>query len=49
MFDSITTPDALHAFYLTILVTAIAVPLNTVFGVGCALLAGAARTSAARR
>jgi sulfate transport system permease protein len=37
-FDSITTPDALHAFYLTILVTAIAVPLNTVFGVGCALL-----------
>ncbi len=37
-FDSITTPDALHAFYLTILVAAIAVPLNTVFGVGCALL-----------
>ena len=37
-FDSITTPDALHAFYLTILVTAIAVPLNTIFGVGCALL-----------
>ncbi len=37
-FASITTPDALHAFYLTILVTAIAVPLNTIFGVGCALL-----------
>jgi len=37
-FESITTPDALHAFYLTILVAAIAVPLNTVFGVGCALL-----------
>jgi sulfate/thiosulfate transport system permease protein len=37
-FESITTPDALHAFYLTILVAAIAVPLNTIFGVGCALL-----------
>jgi sulfate/thiosulfate transport system permease protein len=36
--ESITSPDALHAFYLTILVTAIAVPLNTIFGVGCALL-----------
>ena len=37
-FDSVTTPDALHAFYLTVLVTVIAVPFNTVFGVGCALL-----------
>lgn len=37
-FDSVTTPDALHAFYLTIVVTAIAVPFNTIFGVGCALL-----------
>src|SRR5215213_9094875 len=37
-FDSVTTPDALHAFYLTILVTLIAVPFNTIFGVGCALL-----------
>ena len=37
-FESVTTPDALHAFYLTILVTAIAVPFNTIFGVGCALL-----------
>jgi sulfate/thiosulfate transport system permease protein len=37
-FTSLTTPDALHAFYLTILVTAIAVPVNTIFGVGCALL-----------
>src|SRR4051795_4106623 len=37
-FDSVTTPDALHAFYLTILVTVIAVPFNTIFGVGCALL-----------
>src|SRR5215218_5125821 len=37
-FESITSADALHAFYLTILVTAIAVPFNTIFGVGCALL-----------
>jgi sulfate transport system permease protein len=37
-FESVTTPDALHAFYLTILVTAIAIPFNTIFGVGCALL-----------
>jgi sulfate/thiosulfate transport system permease protein len=37
-FDAVTTPDALHAFYLTILVTLIAVPFNTIFGVGCALL-----------
>src|SRR3954463_13319806 len=37
-FASLTSADALHAFYLTILVTAIAVPINTIFGVGCALL-----------
>ena len=37
-FDAVTTPDALHAFYLTILVALIAIPLNTIFGVGCALL-----------
>ena len=37
-FESITTPDALHAFYLTIIVAAIAIPINTIFGVGCALL-----------
>ena len=36
--DSLTSPDALHAFYLTMLVAAIAIPLNTIFGVGCALL-----------
>ncbi len=37
-FDSVTTPDALHAFYLTMLIAIIAIPLNTIFGVGCALL-----------
>ena len=34
----ITRPDALHALYLTLLIAAIAVPLNTVFGIVCALL-----------
>jgi sulfate transport system permease protein len=33
-----TTPAALSAFWLSLLVAAIAVPLNTVFGVGCALV-----------
>jgi sulfate transport system permease protein len=36
--DAVTTPEALHAFYLTILIAAIAVTANTIFGVGCALL-----------
>lgn len=31
-WGSITDPDALHALRLTLLITAIAVPLNTVFG-----------------
>jgi sulfate/thiosulfate transport system permease protein len=33
-----TTPAGVSAFWLTILVAAIAVPLNTIFGVGCALV-----------
>ena len=37
VIDAITTPAAISAFWLTITVTAIAVPLNTVFGVLCAL------------
>jgi sulfate/thiosulfate transport system permease protein len=36
-FAAITTPEALHALWLTIIITLIAVPLNTVFGVMCAL------------
>jgi sulfate transport system permease protein len=36
-FAAITTPEALHALWLTILITLIAVPLNTVFGIMCAL------------
>ena len=36
--EAITTPEAQHAIYLTIVMVACAVPLNTIFGVGCALL-----------
>jgi sulfate/thiosulfate transport system permease protein len=36
-WDAITTPAAISAFSLTLMVTAIAVPLNTVFGILCAL------------
>jgi len=36
--DAITSPDGLNALKLTLLMVAIAVPLNTVFGVVCALL-----------
>ena len=36
--DAITSPDGLHALKLSLLMVAIAVPLNTVFGVVCALL-----------
>jgi sulfate transport system permease protein len=37
VYDSITTPAAIHAFWLTIEVALIAVPLNTVFGVIAAM------------
>ena len=37
-WDAITTTDALHALWLTLLVVVIAVPLDTVFGVGVALI-----------
>jgi len=33
----VTTPAAISAFWLTVVVAVIAVPLNTVFGIGCAL------------
>src|SRR6266536_6540873 len=36
-WDAVTTPDALHALKLTLILTAIAVPANTIFGVLCAL------------
>jgi sulfate transport system permease protein len=36
--DAVTSPEGLHALKLSLLMVAIAVPLNTVFGIGCALL-----------
>jgi sulfate transport system permease protein len=37
VWASLTTPEAKHAFWLTLLIAAIAVPLNTVFGIACAI------------
>jgi sulfate/thiosulfate transport system permease protein len=34
----VSTPAAISAFWLSVLIAAIAVPLNTIFGVGCALI-----------
>jgi sulfate/thiosulfate transport system permease protein len=36
--EAMTSPEAIHAIQLTLLMVAVAVPLNTLFGVGCALL-----------
>src|SRR2546426_7620341 len=36
-WDAVTAPDAVHALKVTLIVTAIAVPANSVFGVLCAL------------
>jgi sulfate transport system permease protein len=36
-WHAVTTPAAQHAFWLTVTMVAIAVPLNTIFGVGMAL------------
>ena len=38
VWASVTTPAAIHAFWLTLEVTAIAVPLNTAFGIVTALV-----------
>jgi sulfate/thiosulfate transport system permease protein len=38
VWNSITAPNAEHAFWLSIEIVAIAVPLNTIFGIGIALL-----------
>ena len=37
LWASLTDPNTIHAFKLTLEITAIAVPVNTVFGVVCAL------------
>src|SRR5947209_17436331 len=38
VWEAITAPNAVHAFWLSIEVVAIAVPLNTIFGIGIALV-----------
>jgi sulfate transport system permease protein len=38
VWEAITTPQGLHALWLTVIIALIAVPLNTVFGVLCALV-----------
>ncbi len=36
-WDAVTAPDALHALKVTLIIAAIAVPANTIFGIVCAL------------
>jgi sulfate/thiosulfate transport system permease protein len=36
-WEALTTPETIHAFKLTLIITAIAVPVNTVFGIVAAL------------
>src|SRR4029077_1466683 len=38
VWNAVTAPNAVHAFWLSIEIVAIAVPLNTAFGVGMGLL-----------
>jgi sulfate/thiosulfate transport system permease protein len=38
VWSAVSAPNAVHAFWLSIEIVAIAVPLNTVFGIGIALL-----------
>jgi sulfate/thiosulfate transport system permease protein len=38
VWQAVTTPDALHALWLSLLIAGIAVPLNTLFGVACAVV-----------
>ena len=38
VWESLTTPEAMHAFWLTCVMVAVAVPLNTLFGVLCAIV-----------
>jgi len=37
LWQTLSDPNTIHAFWLTVLIAAIAVPLNTIFGVACAL------------
>jgi sulfate/thiosulfate transport system permease protein len=37
-WEAISTPEAQHAIYLTVLMVLIAIPINTVFGIACAMV-----------
>ncbi len=37
-WEAISTPEAQHAIYLTVIMVLVAVPINTVFGIACALV-----------
>jgi sulfate transport system permease protein len=37
-WSAVTTPEALHAFKVTLMIAAVAVPANTLFGILCALV-----------
>ena len=37
-WESVTTPEAQHAFYLTIVMVVASIPITTVFGIACALV-----------
>ncbi len=37
VWDALSNPDTIHAFKLTLIITAIAVPVNTAFGILCGL------------
>lgn len=36
-WEAVTSPDGIHAFWMTVICVGIAVPLNTIFGVACAM------------
>jgi len=37
-WETVTSPEGLNAFYLTLIMVGVAVPINTVFGVACAIV-----------
>ncbi|HEY8465706.1 MAG TPA: sulfate ABC transporter permease subunit CysW [Solirubrobacterales bacterium] len=37
-WETITSPEGMHAFWLTLVMVAVSVPLNTIFGVVCAIV-----------
>ena len=45
-WNALTQPETIHAFKLTLIITAIAVPVNTVFGIVCGLASCAAGSRA---